>query len=273
MTFRRLSILAIAAVLVTGISGITAVFGDTSVPVNYVGVNFSPITTAVSYNYNFLTGEVVPGTATATILSTGNVFQAVVTDPTPPDPNGYGTFIGTAKPTRFGGEKGTVLYEQSACPTGYPTCFSDGTFTAGYMVLYTTRGSTLDQLTFLASQYNVQSGCFGGGAPRFSVAMSNGAEIQVYFGTYPAFADCPPAGWFSTGNFATDSSGLRWDSTQIGGSFYGTYSEAVTLANAQGLTISAIFLGTDGGWSGTNPATTQTILFQNIQVNGVTRFP
>jgi len=200
-----------------------------------------------------------------------NVFQALVSDPTPPDPNGYGTFIGTAKPTRFNSEKRTVLYELSACPTGYPTCFSDGTFTYGYMVFYTTRGSTLDQPTYLASQYYVQNGCFGGGSP--SIAMSNGAEVQVYFGTYPAFAEYPQAGWFSTGNFATDSSGLRWDSTQIGGAFYGTYSEAVTLANTRGLTVSSIFLGTDGGWLGINPATTQMVLFQNIQVNGVTRFP
>jgi len=34
-----------------------------------------------------------------------------------------------------------------------------------------------------------------------------------------------------------------------------------------------VILGTDGGWSGTNPATSQTILFKSIQVNGLTRFP
>src|SRR2546427_12169776 len=149
MFLRKISILAIAALIVIGASGVSAVLGDSSTPVNFVGVNFSPITTTISYNYDFLTGEVIPGTAIASIFSTANVFQALVSDATPPDPNGYGTFIGTAKPTRFNSEKGTVLYEQSACPSGYPTCFSDGTFTYGYMVLYTTRGSTLEQLTYL----------------------------------------------------------------------------------------------------------------------------
>ena len=86
--------------------------------------------------------------------------------------------------------------------------------------------------------------------------------------------DCPPPTWTSSGNLATDLAGLRWDSTQIGGTFYGTYSEAVTLANAQGLTISVVFLGTDGGWIAPNAGTPngQTFLFKDIQVNSITRF-
>ncbi len=191
--------------------------------------------------------------------------------------NGFGTYIGTAQPLHVTGMQGTVLYEQYVCPTGYPTCFSDGTFTYGYFVMYTARGLTLDQLTNLATQYNVQSGCFGGGSPRFSIVMSNGAEIQVYLGTYPNFSDCPTTNtWYSTGNFATDSAGLRWDASQLScGTFYGTYSGAVACANSLGLTISAILVGTDGGWSGSNAGNTngQTFWFQNIQVNGLTRFP
>jgi hypothetical protein len=257
-------------------ASVTPAFADSSPPVNYISANFDPITSSTSYNYDWSTGTLTAGTATASVFSTANVFQAVVADPTPPDPNGLGTFIGTARPVRSPTGGGAVLYEQSACPTGYPTCFFDGTFTDGYMVMYPLRGATLDQLTYLATQYYVEAGCFGGGSPRFSVVMSNATsknrEVQVYLGTYPAFADCPPPGWMSTGNLATDSAGLRWDSTQIGGPFYGTYSAAVTLANAQGYTVNEVILGTDGGWSGTNPATTQTFLFQKIQVNGLTRF-
>ncbi|GEM_PF-3544823 len=276
-TMRNIQHLSIAIVLValSAIIGVSTVRADSIPPVNYIGVNFSPIVTTVSYNYDFATGTLTQGTATASVFSTNNLVQSTVSDPSPPSPNGYGTFIGTAKPTHGPDENGAVLYEQSVCPTGYPTCFSDGSFTYGYMVLYTMRGTTLDQLTFLATQYYVQSGCFGGGSPRFSVLMSNGAEVQVYLGTYPAFADCPSPGWVSTGNLATDASGLRWDSSQIHGTFYGTYSEAVTLANTQGLTISAIFLGTDGGWQVPNAGTAngQTFLFQQIQVNNTTRFP
>ena len=77
--------------------------------------------------------------------------------------------------------------------------------------------------------------------------------------------------WQPTGNLVTDPE-PRWDSTQIGGPFYGTYSEAVLLANAQGLTISAFVIGTDSGWFGANPATTQTVLYKSIEVNAITRF-
>jgi len=262
-----------------------------SMPVNYIGVNFSPITTSTSYNYDWSTGTMTLGTATASVYSTQNLLENSVSDPTPPDPNGYGTFIGTARPVKSPTGGGAVLYEQSVCPTGYPTCFSDGTFTYGYMVMYPLRGSTLDQLTNLQTDYYVDDGnpgsnCFGGGSPRFSIVVSNGTEtglaslpeIQVYLGTPPNFTDCPTKNtWFSTGNFAADSAGLRWDTSQLcPGTFYNNYSGAIVCANSLGYKINAILVGIDGGWSGTNPGPTgsgQTFLFRNIQVNQITRFP
>ncbi len=290
VTLIKLSILAFAALMVTGISGISAVFGDSSIPVNYTGADFTPVSTTVSYNYDFVTGALIPGTATATALVINNAFLTVISDPTPPDPANGATFFGTAKPEHFCDSSGicdTVVYEQSVCPTPTPpatSCFAAGTFTFGGFVTRNVKGDTLDQLTYLASQYYIQYGCDGGGSPRFQIDMSNGKNIFVYFGTYPAFADCVPSNTWqpacpttqcATPNMASDSAGLRWDSTQIGGPFYGTYSEAVTLANAQGLTISSVSVITDGGWSNGNAGTAngQTFLFQNIQVNGVTRFP
>jgi hypothetical protein len=105
------------------------------------------------------------------------------------------------------------------------------------MVMYPLRGSTLDQLTNLQTDYYVDDGntgsnCFGGGPPRFSILVSNGSEtgslpeIHVYLGTPPNFADCPAKNtWFPTGNFATDIAGLRWDTSQLcPGTFYNNYS-------------------------------------------------
>jgi hypothetical protein len=259
-----------------------------STPVNFINVNFSPITTSTSYNYDWSSGTMTLGTATASVSSTQNVLQNTASDPTPPDPNGYGTFIGTARPVKSPTGGGAVLYEQSVCGTGYPTCFSDGTFTFADMVMYPLRGATLDELTNLQTDYYVEDGspasnCFGGGSPRFDIVVSNGTEtgslpeIHVYLGTYPAFADCPAKNtWISTGNFATDSAGPRWDTTQICGTFYNTYSGAVTCANTLGYTINAILVSTDGGWFGTNAGPTgtgQTFLFRNIQTNQLTRFP
>jgi len=267
---------------------VTPVFAE-STPVNYIGINFSPITTSYSYNYDWATGTMTLGTATASVYSTQNVLTSQVADPTPPEPNGYGTFLGTARPVKSPTGGGAVLYEQSVCGTGYPTCFADGTFTYGDMVMYPLRGATLDQLTNLQTDYYVDDGaagsnCFGGGSPRFDIVVSNGteigplSEIHVYLGTSPSFSDCPAENtWLSTGNFATDLAGVRWDTSQVcPGTFYNTYSGAVACANALGYKINAILVSTDGGWSGTNQGpngTGQTFLFRNIQTNQLTRFP
>jgi hypothetical protein len=285
---------AITLVALSLIIGVTSARGDSSYPVNYFGTNLTPVTTTLSYNYDFLTGALVPGTATATALAINNVFLTRVSDPAPPDSRNGATFFGTAEPVHFCDSSGicdTVVYQQSVCPVyppsppgPQPTCFSQGTFTFGGFVTRNVKGDTLDQLTYLASQYYIQYGCDGGGSPRFQIDMSNGNNIFVYFGTYPSFADCLPSNTWQpacpstqcpTPNMASDSAGLRWDSTQIGGPFYGTYSTAVTLANAQGLTISSVSVITDGGWSTGNAGTSngQTFYFQSIQVNGVTRFP
>jgi len=270
---------AITLVALSLIIGVTSVRGDSSNPVNYFGANFTPVTTTLSYNYDFLTGALLPGSATATALAINNIFLTRVSDPTPPDSRNGATFFGTAEPVHFCDSSGvcdTVVYEQSVSQPGI--------FTFGGFVTRNAKGDTLDQLTYLASQYYIQYGCDGGGSPRFQIDMSNGNNIFVYFGTYPSFADCLPSNTWqpacpatqcATPNMASDTAGLRWDSTQIGGPFYGTYSTAVTLANAQGLTISSISVITDGGWSTGNAGTSngQTFYFQSIQVNGVTRFP
>src|SRR5579884_875676 len=253
---RMRMIAALCGFIVTALCLVGAASADTSLPANYVSVNFAPITTTTSSNYDWSTGAVTPGTASASVYSSANAVQNSVHDPSPPDPNGFGTFLGTARPVKSPTGGGSVLFEQSTCVTGYPNCLSDGTFTYGYMVMYPLRGSLLSQLTYLATDYYVESGCFGGGSPRFDIVMSNALnqnrEVHVYLGQYPAFADCPPPAWLNTGNYATDAAGLRWDSSQIGGTFYGTYSEAVTLADSQGYTIDEILVSTDGGWSQAN---------------------
>src|SRR2546425_2761305 len=288
---RRLSVLAITALLVTGISGVSAVFGDSSTPVNYVSANFTPITTTVSYSYDFVTAALIPGTATATALATNNIFLTVINDPTPPDPTNGATFFGTAKPEHFCDSSGcdTVVYTQSFCSPWPNTCLSAGTFTFGGFVTRNARGLTLDQLTTLATQYNVQDGNCSVGSPRFTLDMVNPAgvhnTIHVYIGDLATiFQSCPTGSWTQDtsvadpgGNYATDSAGNRWDISHYCTPTYpyATYSAAVTCADGLGLTISSIYLVTDGSWSSNAgaPGGTQTVLFRNIQVNGVTRFP
>lgn len=269
--------LRLAACFITLMASVTSASADSTNPVNYVGLNFSPISSMESYNYDFSTGTMTAGTATASVSSTANIFQSVITDATPPsDPSGSGTFIGTARPVRFADQ--TVVFTQSVCNPWPNACLGAGTFTFGYLVMRNMHGDTLDQVTNLATDYYIQSGDCGGGSPRFSLIMSNGKEIWAYIGPLATSFNtgCVPNAWQSTGNFATDLAGARWDASQVCAGQYGdTYSLAVQCANSNGLTIDSIFLGCDGGWSvsGGAPSGNQTFLFRSVQVNNATRFP
>jgi hypothetical protein len=117
----------------------------------------------------------------------------------------------------------------------------------------------------------------GAGSPRFQVRLDlngNGVDdgsptdgnIFIYLGPYPNFTGCAP-GWQSSGNLIQNTE-LRFDLTQVGGTFYDTYATALALhANKRVLGISLVV---DSGWNG--PATgedgEQTIPVANTSVNG-----
>lgn len=280
--------------------GITSVRADSSTPVNYTGVSFNPITTTISYNYNFLTAELAPGTATATALAINGLFLTTTADPDPPG-NGFGTFFGSAHPVHFQGDQ--VVNTTSVCPGFLPvtggttTCLPAGTITFGGFIIVHNFGSSLSQVTELASQYYVQQGTCGGGSPRFTLTTSAGSghSIFVYFGPSTNFLPCGTGTWTNPDsgvNFASDltEEGPRWDVSQLKtGStaafvstatcdsqpFVTTYSGAVACADSLGLTINVIFLVTDGSWQPTAgaPNGVQSVLFRSVQVNTTTRFP
>lgn len=121
-------------------------------------------------------------------------------------------------------------------------------------------GTTLATLTTLSAQFNVTNDDCGGGSPRFQINIG-GKNVFVYFGPTPSFSGCP-TGWTSTGNLigSTDS---RFDLTQFGGPFYGTYADALALVGAQPIT--GIQLVVDGGWS--QPDKEQTVLVRKVTIN------
>src|SRR5579862_9101381 len=64
-------------------------------------------------------------------------------------------------------------------------------------------GTTLNNITTASAQFSWLQGTFGGGAPRFSIGLTNGsysAEAWVYWGTGPGYTDNPGSGWQGTGN-------------------------------------------------------------------------
>lgn len=111
-------------------------------------------------------------------------------------------------------------------------------------------GLLFSQLYQISADYDLLTGSFGGGAPRFSVGIDvNGdgvadGNVFIYLGTPPSFNDSP-VGWQNTGNLlaATDS---RFDTSQVGGTFYDTYSDALTLVGS--LNVVYVSLDVDGGW-------------------------
>jgi hypothetical protein len=270
--------------------GATSVRADSSTPLSNVA-NLLPITTTVSYDYDYATGALTPGTLVATELAFGNHLSTSTTDPASHS-NGQGTFFGTAGPEHICTTDSvtsmtscdTVVFTQSVC--GNPPSCSNLSF-GGFVVVHNFNGP-LDQLTTLATQYYMPapSSC-GAGSPRYTLTTSagNGHSIFVYQGPLPSFLGCVSNTWAnpdSGQNEAQDSAGNRWDVSQLTAlnpvlcpASYTTYTVAVTCANSLGLTINAIFLVIDSGYQdqATGGTGTQTVYFRSIQVNGVTRFP
>jgi hypothetical protein len=129
---------------------------------------------------------------------------------------------------------------------------SDGSTPFSGIAYSQTRRLPFGGLSTLQTDYDVQTGgCFGG-SPRFQIDVdTNGngtpdGTVNVYIGNVPNF-DCPSAldAWQSTGN-VIGGSDTRWDLTQFGGPFYGTYGQALAQLGSDAVT--GIQLVADGGW-------------------------
>jgi hypothetical protein len=118
---------------------------------------------------------------------------------------------------------------------------SDGTHTDSDITFTLPAGTAVADLTDLEATIQVLTGTCGGGSPRFSVETASG-NIFVYVGDAPNFTSCANG---STGNLLT-SADLRVDTSQVGGTFYDTWSHAVSLAGSSPVT--GLDLVVDGGW-------------------------
>jgi len=130
----------------------------------------------------------------------------------------------------------------------------------------TTTGLTFADLTTLSADYYFTQGTCGGGSPRFQVNVldpnTNAVKnIFVYFGSYPNYNDCATNTWTSTGDLLAN--GLYVDTSQVGGTFYDTYENAVTAFGAYD--VVGIQLVVDGGWAGA-----QTVNVDNVVINATT---
>ncbi|MCW5851278.1 MAG: hypothetical protein KIT87_14475 [Anaerolineae bacterium] len=120
-------------------------------------------------------------------------------------------------------------------------------------------GTTLANITNLSADFQVTQGDCGGGSPRFSIATASG-NIFVYLGPTPNFTGCG-AGRQQTGNL-TQLTDARVDTSQVGGTFYDTWQNAVATYGA--LPVSEVDLVVDAGWA---TGGVQTVKVYSVQVN------
>lgn len=127
---------------------------------------------------------------------------------------------------------------------------------------------TFAEVTALSADFNVGDDDCGGGSPRFQVGLDTDGDgdrdgnIFVAFGPSPNFTGCA-MGWQGTGNLIGDTDHGRYDASQVGGSGFGTYADA--LAAAGDANVVGIQLVVDASWFFVDGE--QTILVDNVQVN------
>lgn len=132
-------------------------------------------------------------------------------------------------------------------------------------------GTTWAGLVTLGTEFNVTDDDCGGGSPRITLGIDtnndNSADgyVHVALGPSPNFTGCS-AGWQSTGNLIGNNDAGRYDFSQFGGSPFTTYSNAP--ASVTGGNVVAIFIVVDASWM--FPDGEQTILVDNVQINGTT---
>jgi len=150
---------------------------------------------------------------------------------------------------------------------GQATLVSNTSSPFSYLSYNDLNGQAVGNLTELSA--DVISAQYGGGSPRFSIDVSNGAttkSIFVYLGDLPNLAS---GGTGDTGNLLDSAAnGARVDSTQVGGPFYGTWADAVSAATSSGYTtITGISFVVDSGWAQTSGS--QTVVVDALSINGM----
>ena len=132
-------------------------------------------------------------------------------------------------------------------------------------------GTTFADLDALSTDFLVESDdACAGGSPRFSVAAdtnndgTSDGNIFVYLGNEPNF-DCASGVWISSGDQLT--SGQTVDTSQLGGTFYHDYDDAV--ADFGTADVLGVSLVVDGYWNATATGgdNEQTVLVDNTTVD------
>lgn len=142
---------------------------------------------------------------------------------------------------------------------------------------------TFNDITLLKATYAFTTGNCGGGSLRWAVTFDigdddatdfengtfNDRSIFIYYGGYPNFTDCTSGANNQSGVNMIGLADLRYDTSQLGGSFYDTYANAQAIVGGNdgpepvpAMHVAGVTLSLDSGWMGD-----QRVTLSNAQVN------
>lgn len=156
-----------------------------------------------------------------------------------------------------------VVLQLTSDPTGIGYAGLEYKVTSGTL--------TLNTLTQLSADYEMTTGTFGGGSPRFTIFDQSLKSGYIYFGTPVGggtFTDPTPGQFANTGNYADPAStDARVALNGFGGVGNGNTYETYAQAQAQvgNTSISYITLDLDGGFT---PALEQIMITDHFTING-----
>ena len=197
-----------------------------------------------------------PQQTSSTSSTTATVYQAKVRPPINADgssnfPKRRGVIpvqfdLESATRTTTTTTVGPVVFESIGTDTDTSNDYS-------FLKFVPTTPMLFADLNNLTADYSFTTGNCAGGSLRWSVKLDvNGdgagdGNIAVYFGTVPSFTDCSGLA-SNSGKNLIGSSDARFDLTQLGGPFYGTYADSLALVG--GATVLSTSLVLDSGWAG-----------------------
>jgi hypothetical protein len=131
--------------------------------------------------------------------------------------------------------------------------------------------TTIDGITFadldtLKTDYFFTTGSCAVGSPRFQINVldpitNTTKNIFAYIGDFPNYTNCMQNVWVNSGDLLEE--GKYVDTSQIGGTFYDTYANA--LATYGAYEVTGIQLVADGGFS-----LEQSLKVDNVMINNTT---